>query len=209
MNELGPYYIFDKETKEEIEASRADLEERNVEFYIALQIRKEELDHLNESRPKSRKRKRPDKPAVEKLERAKNLKGGVDWYRYQTKVLRPLLLPFIYTIIAKYGHCYLVQDGAASHNSWQVLKDLQIQGLTVLPWPGNSPDLNQIEPCWYWLKCYVAKMPFKEDTKEWFRKAFEQGWGEIPQKLIGRWCGRMVERMERCIAHKGKNNFHA
>lgn len=63
-------------------------------------------------------RKRPDKPSIEKLERSKNLKGGIDWYRYQEHVMRPLLLPFIHQIIATYGHCYLVQDGAAAHNSW-------------------------------------------------------------------------------------------
>ena len=106
-NELGPYYIFDKETQEKLQ-SQADLDERNTQFFIELQLQKDQLDQLNESRPKSRKRKRLDKPSIEKLERSKKLKGGIDWYRYQKHVMRPLLLLFIYQIIAIYGHYYLV-----------------------------------------------------------------------------------------------------
>ena len=80
-------------------------------------------------------------------QRRKIRPGRIDWYRYQTYVLLPRLIPFIRDVIEKYGECFLVQDGAPAHNAWQQTELLEIQGLTVLPWPGNSPDLNQIEPC--------------------------------------------------------------
>lgn len=54
-----------------------------------------------------------------------------------------------------------MQGSAAAHDSWQVLEDLKIQRLTLLDWPSNSPDLNEIEPCWYWMKSHVTKHAFK------------------------------------------------
>lgn len=34
-NELGPYYIFDMETKDE----KADLDERNTQYFLQLQLK--------------------------------------------------------------------------------------------------------------------------------------------------------------------------
>ena len=94
-----------------------------------------------------------------RFERSKNAKGGIDWYRHQTYVLLPRLNLFTEEVIATYCECFLVQDRAPAHNAWQQSELLDIQGLTVLPWPGNSPDLNQIEPCWYHLKQCISKSP--------------------------------------------------
>ena len=50
------------------------------------------------------------------------------------------MIPFIKEVIEKYGECYLIQDGGPAHNAWQQNELLEIQRLTFLPWPGNSPD---------------------------------------------------------------------
>ena len=86
------------------------------------------------------------------------------------------MIPFIKEVIEKYGECYLIQDGDPAHNAWQQNELLEIQRLTFLPWPGNSPDLNQIEPCWYHLKCYISKQPYAPTTKQPVIEAWDRSW---------------------------------
>jgi transposase len=33
-------------------------------------------------------------------------------------------------------------------------------------WPANSPDLNVIEPCWFWMKREMTKKVFIFGEKE-------------------------------------------
>ena len=101
-----------------------------------------------------------------------------------------------------------MQDGAPAYNAWQQNELLEIQGLTVLPWPGNSPDLNQIEPCWYHLKQYISKQPYSPTTKHLAIEAWDAAWRDLEQERIDRWCGKMPIRMERVRVNEGNNNFH-
>ena len=55
--------------------------------------------------------------------------------------------PFVKKIILPDGHYHLVQDEAPAHNAWPQSEYLNIQVFRGLPCLGNSPDLNQIEPC--------------------------------------------------------------
>ena len=158
--------MFDKETTAEKQAAQEDLNVRNSDYLSQQQIIADHFYAEQRKKPKSRRLKRIPKPAGVLLERNKNIKSGIDQYRYQTYVLLPRLIPFIHNVIAKYSECFLVQDGAPSHNAWQQTELLDIRGLTVIPWPGNSPDLNQIEPCWYHLKRTVSKRPFRPTTKQ-------------------------------------------
>ena len=49
------------------------------------------------------------------------------------------------------------QDLAPCHTSKLVKKWLADHGVQVLPWPGNSPDMNPIENFWPILKAKVQK----------------------------------------------------
>ena len=158
--------MFGKETTAEKQQAQEDLNDRNTDYIIQQQVIKEHFLAEQVKKPKSRRCKRIPKSNSVLYERNKNAKGGIDWYRYQTYVLLPRLIPFIHEVIEKYGECFLVQDGAPAHNAWQQGELLEIPGLTVLPWPGNSSDLNQIEPCWYYLKRKVSKLPYRPKTKE-------------------------------------------
>lgn len=158
--------MFSKETTSERQQAQKDLNDKNSDYLVQQQVIKEHFLAEQAKKPKSRRLKRISKPDGVLFERNKNFKGGIDWYRYQTYVLLPRLIPFIHEIIDKYGECFLVQDGAPSHNAWQQNELLEIPGLTVLPWPENSPDLNQIEPCWYHLKREVSKLSYHPKTKE-------------------------------------------
>jgi hypothetical protein len=43
---------------------------------------------------------------------------------------------------------HFLQDGSLRHMSKKINDLLKAQDFEVIDWPGNSPDLNQIENCW-------------------------------------------------------------
>jgi hypothetical protein len=74
--------------------------------------------------------------------------------------LKPHLLPF--ACECRQGEngrldMVVIEDGASAHKSdysnelyisWEVVRML---------WPANSPDLNMIEPCWFYIKVETIK----------------------------------------------------
>lgn len=84
------------------------------------------------------------------------VKGMMNAEQY-TKVLETHLIPHLQDWFPD-GNCVYMQDGAPCHMA-NVIKDyFDGIGMEVLPWPGNSPDMNQIEGIWYNLKDKVNKV---------------------------------------------------
>lgn len=54
------------------------------------------------------------------------------------------------------GECIFMHDGAPCHRSKVVNQYLTEKNVTVLDWPGNSPDMNPIENIWGVLKQRLA-----------------------------------------------------
>ena len=49
------------------------------------------------------------------------------------------------------------EDNAPAHASKYQAEVFSMWGIIKLLWPGNSPDLNAIEPCWFWKKRQTSK----------------------------------------------------
>ena len=49
------------------------------------------------------------------------------------------------------------EDNAPAHKSKYQEEVFSMWGIQKLLWPGNSPDLNAIEPCWFWMKRETTK----------------------------------------------------
>lgn len=86
---------------------------------------------------------------------------------------------------------YWQQDNASIHTAKNVASFFENLGITVLPWPADSPDLNCIENVWSMLKDYVNKyFAHLEDQGEsqqaraasWY--AIEQAWIALDHKVI-------------------------
>lgn len=52
----------------------------------------------------------------------------------------------------------ILEDKAPSHNSKYQTKVFVLHQICKLFWPGNSPDLNMIEPAWPWMKRETCKL---------------------------------------------------
>src|SRR5271170_5385240 len=79
-------------------------------------------------------------------------KGGIDWWRYQKHILEGKLIPFAKRMKLRRPNTIVQEDKAPAHASkWQA-PYINFHEVLQLLWPGNSPDLNMIEPCWMWMK---------------------------------------------------------
>ena len=56
---------------------------------------------------------------------------------------------------------YFMQDGAICHTSKHSMGWPRENWVKVVPWPGNSPDLNPIENAWNMIKNRLENRQFK------------------------------------------------
>jgi Transposase/DDE superfamily endonuclease len=207
--EKGPYHIWEPETLAEKKACQADLAARNRERYEEDRLAWEAqnaLHRLHATRSQTGPRaafKHTKETGAFVLEEGK---GGINWYRYQMKVLKPLLLPFAKKLLQKFGKVKVQEDNAGPHASIYNQKVFQIEEIQRLLWPGNSPDLNAIEPTWFWMKRETTKKG-AITSNEQLKEAWIKCWNDMPQELIQAWIDRIPVHIEEIIACKGNNLY--
>lgn len=120
------------------------------------------------------------------------------------KVLKTILLPYLGTLEGQKEEYTFMQDGAPCHTSILSQKCLREIGLEVLPWAGNSPDLNPIENCWAYLKTQVYKLnnPTINILKENIKKIWEHDDGM--RQMIAACIKSMPDRVKAVLQAKGK-----
>ena len=74
-------------------------------------------------------------------------------------------------------------------------------GLTVLPWPANSSDLNPIENIWSVLKQNVEKRAAK--TKDELVRVVLEEWDRIDMGIIAKTIETMKKRIGQVIERDG------
>ena len=94
------------------------------------------------------------------------------------------------------------QDNAPCHTAKKVQTFFSTKGITVLPWPANSPDLNPIENIWSILKQNVEKRCTK--TKEQLILVIEDEWDKLSMDLIRKTIETMPKRLDEVIKNQGK-----
>jgi hypothetical protein len=139
-----------------------------------------------------------------KLDRGK--KGGIDWYRYQTKILLPKLFPFAKECAITRPGTFVQEDKALSHVYRIQQQVYNLHDVQRLLWCGNSPDLNAIEPCWFWMKRYTTKKGAPKNRQEAIR-AWGNCWKELPQVQIQAWIERIPWHVQQIIQLEGGNEY--
>ena len=133
--------------------------------------------------------------------------NGVDWYRYQTEVLIPKLLPYAKQCQITRPGTLVQEDKAPAHAHHDQARVYSIYEVERLLWCGNSPDLNAIEPCWYWMKRQTTKKGAPKTRSE-ATKAWQSCWYDtLPQAQIQAWIERIPKHIQQIIALGGGNNY--
>ena len=75
-----------------------------------------------------------------------------------------------------------------------------------LDWPGNSPDLNAIEPCWPWMKRMTTK---EGGSKTWAlaEKVWIKCWDNLEQSKIQHWIERIPHAIQKIIELDRGNEY--
>jgi hypothetical protein len=204
----GPCHIWEAETAQEKKEAARHLEELNKELEIEM---REEWELTTAMRRTGLRNLRGSKPKWKwdaqhgKLTRREG--SGIDWYRYQQLILISKLFPFVEECRQNGRPETIVQeDGAASHASKHQIRAYNRAGIDKLLWPGNSPDLNMIEPCWPFMKRHTTKKGAPTRRPE-AKRAWFQAWDELEQWRIQSWIERIPRHIQEVIRLEGDNNY--
>ena len=208
-NKKGPFHIWKKETAAEKRAAAIDLEARNAEiepqnreiWELETAMRRINITrNLSGRRPTWR-----HTTATGAFIRQKG-KGGIDWYRYQKEILKAKLIPFAKRCLISRPGTIVQEDKAPSHSSKYQDKVWSLSGIIRLLWPGNSPDINAIEPTWFYMKRHTSKKGPPTIRKQ-AELLWTRCWKNMPRDKIQRWIERIPYHIQHIIRLKGGNGY--
>jgi hypothetical protein len=145
----GPYHIWRTQSVAERKKDDLELAELNEKLKATARAEWElssGLRRINLRRnPGGKKPQWRWNQSTDKLVR-KSL-GGIDFWRYYKEVMLPKLIPFAQECKKKRPNTLVQEDGAPAHIHHHHGPVYKLYDVERLIWPGNSPDLNAIEPC--------------------------------------------------------------
>lgn len=204
----GPFHIWSKETAAEKKQATKELDEINeaiekdckLEWELFTGMRRTGLRGKPGKKPVWRFTKDTGKVTRE------GQKGVIDWYRYQKKILIPKLLPFAKECMVDRPNTVVQEDNAPSHAHKNQHKVYMDWGVNRLFWCPNSPDMNMIEPCWYWMKRRTTRhRPLRNNKEASLR--WQICWSELSQKRIQKWIERIPRHIQEVIEAGGGNEY--
>lgn len=130
------------------------------------------------------------------------IEGNINSTNYQN-ILEVGLLPILAESSNTNAPFIFQQDLAPAHNSRSTRNWFQEHEVTVLEWPGNSPDLNPIENVWGYIKTQIRKANPLPRTREEFKSLILRLWSTFPIEACKKLINSMPNRCQEVITSKG------
>jgi transposase len=203
----GPCHIWNKETKAQRKLNDLKLKVINDELEPICRAEWELTEPMRRLGLRNKPGKRPEwKWTMRQGRLTRSSNGGIDWFRYCLELVVPKLIPFAKETEALRPGMIIQEDGAPAHKSAYKSKLFSLYGVSELLWPGNSPDLNMIEPAWSHLK-RVTTAKGAPQTRAEAEKAWLKAWNDLDQHVIQAWIERIPRHIEQIIELKGGNEY--
>ena len=114
----------------------------------------------------------------------------IDSKRYIEEVLQSHLVPFMQGLEQDVEEYAFQQDNASIHKSRLTMNFFANSEISLMKWPGQSPDLNPIEHLWDELERRIRKQKPPPKTEAELFRLLQTEWEQIPknveQKLLYR-----------------------
>ena len=104
------------------------------------------------------------------------------------------------------GNCIFQQDNAPIHTAAATRAFLQARAVTVLDWPGNSPDLNPIENVWAYVQRSLPRTLPRNSEELWER--IKNAWYQVPLELLQTLINYMPDRVAEVIRNHGGHTHY-
>jgi transposase len=131
------------------------------------------------------------------------INGRVDSKRYIEEILGYHVIPFLEEFEERNGEYFFQQDNAPIHMSGQTRSFIEENEIILLPWPGQSPDLNPIEHIWDELERSVRSR--KDNPKNMMElEAFlQESWSQISSSVYQKLVSSMENRVKAVLKSRG------
>jgi DNA-binding transcriptional MerR regulator len=204
----GPCHIWTPETAQEKKESERILEQLNQSLEAEARVRWELESGVRRLGLRNMPGRKPKFRWCEETGKLVRSKGnGVDWYRYQTKILIPKLFPFAKECLKDRPNTIIQEDKAPPHIHHDQHRVYNLHKIQQLLWCSNSPDLNAIKPCWFWMKRHTTKKGAPESRAQ-ATKVWEACWrNDLQQEQIQAWIERIPRHIEEIIRLEGGNEY--
>ena len=203
----GPCHIYNPETIQEKRQARRRIDEMNELLEPTRRIEWELENGIQRMALRNRPGIKPQwKWDQQHGKLARRSKRGIDWWRYQHCVLLPKLLPFAQECLKDRPNTIVQEDKAPTHIHSVQATVYEAQHVERLLWCGNSPDLNAIEPAWFWMKRMTTKKGIPKSRAEASQRWPKQ-WKDLPQSTVQAWIERIPRHIQEIIKLEGGNEY--
>ena len=115
------------------------------------------------------------------------------------EILSEHLLP----VLEEHDGMIFQQDGAPIHRSAYTTNWLRNNDIQILPWVGQSPDLNPIEHLWDHVDRQIRASDDLPKSKAQLIRAAQKAWNEIPVETVRHLIQSMPRRVQAVLHSKG------
>ena len=129
--------------------------------------------------------------------------GRINSERYIEEILGYHVVPFLEKFEEEYGEYLFQQDNAPIHTSIRTRNFIEEMAISLLPWPGQSLDLNPIKHLWDELERRIrAKKTHPKNLGE-LEMFIQECWSQIQCEVYQKLVKSMESRIKEVIKARG------